>query len=81
MSNLAFKKAVTILKKMGYGQRHLAKELGVSQSVISKWLVRRQIPAEYVLRIEAITMGDVTRYELRPDLYPPVIKPKDSTNE
>jgi transcriptional repressor of cell division inhibition gene dicB len=34
---------------------------------VSKW--RRRVPAERVLRIEELTEGKVSRYELRPDIY------------
>jgi DNA-binding transcriptional regulator YdaS (Cro superfamily) len=35
---------------------------------VSKW--RFRVPAERVLALEALTQGQVTRHELRPDLYP-----------
>lgn len=34
---------------------------------VSKW--RRRVPANRVLKIEELTGGRVTRYELRPDIY------------
>lgn len=36
---------------------------------VSNWK-ERGVPAERVLDIERATKGFVTRYELRPDLYP-----------
>lgn len=43
----------------------------IDQSHISKWLNRdKKIPAEYVLIIEKALKGQVTRHELRPDIYP-----------
>lgn len=50
-------------------QKKLAIDLGVSEQAISKWK-KRGVPAERVLEIERVTGGAVTRYELRPDLYP-----------
>lgn len=41
----------------------------MTQGAISQWL-RRGVPAERVLQLERITQGQMTRYELRPDLYP-----------
>ena len=49
-------------------QKRLADTLGVSTQAITKW--RRRIPAERVLDIERATGGEVTRQQLRPDLYP-----------
>lgn len=43
----------------------------IKQQYISKWLNRtKNIPAEYVLPIERAVNGAVTRYDLRPDIYP-----------
>ena len=47
----------------------LAKTIGVSRQSISAWL-RRGVPARHVIALERATGGKVTRYDLRPDLYP-----------
>ncbi len=60
----AIEKAIEVLGT----QRKLAEILGVSTQAISKW--HRRIPAERVLDIESATGGEVSRQELRPDLYP-----------
>lgn len=53
------------------GQAGLARLLGKKQAHVWNWLNRdRRVPAEQVLPIERATGGKVTRYELRPDLYP-----------
>lgn len=59
------------------GQTALAKLLtsatgkNIRQGHIWSWLNRtKQVPAEYVLPIERVTGGQVSRHELRPDLYP-----------
>jgi DNA-binding transcriptional regulator YdaS (Cro superfamily) len=46
-------------------QRLLAQACDVSQQTVSHWL-KVQIPAKYVIKIEKLTGGKVTRYELRP---------------
>lgn len=52
-------------------QAKLARILNVKQPYIWNWLHRdKNIPAEYILKIEKATNGLVTRYELRPDIYP-----------
>lgn len=51
-------------------QNKLAKILGKRQSVIWAWLKRGYISAEYAIPIEHATGGQVTRHELRPDIYP-----------
>lgn len=64
----ALKKAVRIAG----GQSRLAAMIGgrVRQQHVSYWLTREYIPAEHVLAIERATGGEVTRGQLRPDLYP-----------
>ncbi len=51
------------------GQQNLADKLEVSQSTVSVWCTRsKQLPAEYVLKVEYLF--DVSRFDLRPDIYP-----------
>jgi DNA-binding transcriptional regulator YdaS (Cro superfamily) len=59
-------------------QAALAKKLGVTPQHVWNWLNRdERVPAEQVLGIERatidVTTGEprVTRFDLRPDLYPP----------
>lgn len=54
------------ISKVGSGVQ-LAKILGVTPMAVSYWKIRG-IPARHVLAIEAAT--EVSRHELRPDLYP-----------
>lgn len=59
------------IKKVG-SQAELARRIGKQQAHVWNWLHRdNKIPAESVLEIERATEGEVTRHELRPDLYPP----------
>ncbi len=61
----------SILKKAveaAGGQTALAERIGKTQGHISKWLQRGYIPPESVLPIERAT--GISRFELRPDLYP-----------
>ena len=51
------------------GTQSLAATLGITTQAISQWR-RVRIPAERVLDIERATGGEVTRHELRPDIYP-----------
>jgi DNA-binding transcriptional regulator YdaS (Cro superfamily) len=68
MSESALHRAVEIAG----GQSKLARLIEVSQQNLWWWLHKtKRVPAEYVLPIERATHGAVTRYELRPDLYPP----------
>lgn len=51
------------------GRKKLAIQLGISSSYLARLLSGdRSITAERALQIESATQGDVTRYELRPDL-------------
>lgn len=50
----------------------IANDLGVTEFTVFHWENgTRRTPAERVLAIEKATGGKVTRYELRPDIYPP----------
>ena len=54
-------------------QSKLAERIGLkTQGAVHHWRKRNngKVPAEQVLKIEAATSGKVTRYQLRPDLYP-----------
>lgn len=60
------KRAIKILGS----QASLASAIGTTQQTVSNWLKSGFVSAKFVLRIEAATHGEVTRHELRPDLYP-----------
>lgn len=68
----ALDKAVAI-----YGSRpKLGARLGVSGEAIRKWALSR-VPAERCRAIEDATDGQVTVYDLRPDIFgPPPYQPK-----
>ena len=52
-------------------REQIAQQLGITEGAIRHWANgTRRIPAEQVLALESATGGRVTRYELRPDLYP-----------
>jgi len=42
----------------------------VTQGAISQWL-KKGVPATRVLQLERISQGQMSRHELRPDIYPP----------
>lgn len=46
----------------------LALALGIERSAISQWT---RVPVDRVLEIERQTGGQVTRTQMRPDIYPP----------
>ena len=51
------------------GQVKAARLLGVSQGMVSKWLNGHPIPADRAKAIETLTGGELTRSQLRPDLW------------
>lgn len=54
------------------GQTAVAARLGVSQGLVWQWLNEKtRITAERAQDIEEKTNGEVTRFELRPDIYGP----------
>lgn len=57
------------------GQSALARLLStetdrLTPQAIQYWCRKGRVPAERVLAIEAAVEGQVSRYDLRPDLYP-----------
>lgn len=63
-------------------QAKLAKEMGCSQQYIS-WLLKDadQISAEMAVAFEQATAGQVSRVDLRPDLFAPPIAPESERAE
>lgn len=56
--------------KIAGGQTALADRIGVKQQNVWSWLNRvGRCPAEYVLAIESATDGEITRHQLRPDIF------------
>ncbi|MFA5494229.1 MAG: helix-turn-helix domain-containing protein [Porticoccaceae bacterium] len=53
------------------GQSALARAINTKQQNVWFWLNKSgRVPAEFVLPIEQATGGEVTRTQLRPDIYP-----------
>ena len=70
----ALQKAIAIAGGQSALARLLSNICGknIRQAHIFNWLNRdKEIPAEYVIPIEIAVKKLVTRYELRPDIYPP----------
>lgn len=68
--NTIIEKAIAVVGS----QKELARRIGgkVKQQHIHRWLyLTKCLPAERAIQIEIATDGAVTRYELRPDLWPP----------
>ena len=64
--NKGIKKAIDLLGR----QKDLAKELNVKQQAISLWLREAQKPsAMNAIKIEQVTLGLVSRAEIRPDIF------------
>lgn len=69
---------VSLIKaiELAGGQKALARLCGepVKQGHVYNWLHRnkkRCLPCEYVIKIEKALNGQISRYEFRPDIYPP----------
>ena len=65
MVNKTLMQAIKILGS----QKALASAIEVKQQNISSWLKTR-VPAEFVIPIEKATKGNVSRHQLRLDIYP-----------
>lgn len=57
------------IKISNLSQVEFGKMLGVTQSAIQDWLSDK-IPVARVKQIEQMTAGQVSPYEMRPDVYP-----------
>lgn len=57
------------LQENEISQQQFADLVGVTQGRVSQWLGGDRVPAERCAEIEAATNGQVTRYELRPDVF------------
>ena len=62
-ASLAMRRAITVIGN----KNKLAKALGIRWQAVHNW---EYVPDRRVLAVEALTGGQVTRHELRPDLYP-----------
>ena len=69
----------TVIRDHLRSQVAVARAVGVSPQAVSEILRRgRRVPAEWCLALEQATGGAVTRHDLRPDLYPPDLHPKQT---
>lgn len=57
------------LKSTGTSQQAFAEQVGVTQSRVSQWIAGDPVPVERWNKIENVTSGAVTRYDLRPDVF------------
>lgn len=65
-------KALRRAVEIAGGQTALAKKIGggVKQAHVWNWLHRdKRVPAEFTIKIERATNGEVRARELRPDMY------------
>lgn len=60
----------TYLRRERISQVEFAEKLGVTPGAVWQWCNGYRMSAEKVLPIERATDGNVTRHDLRPDLYP-----------
>lgn len=67
MGKNALEKAIQIVG----GQSELGRLLGKNQSAVWSWLNKttKGVPAEFAPEIEELTNGEVSRYQLRPDVF------------
>lgn len=59
-------KAVSIVG----GQTALAAKLKIRPQAVQQWVAAGSVPVRRVIAIEQATNGEVSRHELRPDIYP-----------
>ena len=65
------REALYLAVKLIGNQVEVAKAFGVRQQTVSRWFHSNVgVPAAYVIPLEKMVNGKISRYELRPDLYP-----------
>lgn len=67
--NQSIKRLKKAIKIIG-SQNKLATLCKVSQQAVAGWIAWGNVPARHALTIEKATNGQVTRHDLRPDIYP-----------
>ena len=62
------------------GQTALARRIGKKQPTVAQWLRRGRVSPTSCIAIETALGGQVTRYELRPDVFgqPPQPQPSEA---
>ena len=64
------KKALLEAVRIVGSQSELARRCGIRQPAVAQWIASGRVPAERAIEVERMTQAQVTRYDLRPDLYP-----------
>jgi DNA-binding transcriptional regulator YdaS (Cro superfamily) len=65
------KQLQTYLKKHQLNQTSFAEKVGANQGLVSMWLHGKvRMTPKWVLEVEKKTEGELSRYDLRPDVYP-----------
>lgn len=58
------------LSRKEVSKTDFAQKLGVARQYMYRLAAMEKCPAEWVVRIEDATGGEVSRHEMRPDLWP-----------
>jgi hypothetical protein len=61
--------AIERVCKIAGGQVAIAKARGVTPQAVSQWVKKGRVPADHVIGLESLVGGQVTRHELRPDVF------------
>lgn len=70
-ANVATVDLKTYLKKSKTTQAEIARRMRVTAGLVNHWVHGNcRVGAERVLALEALTGGEVSRHDIRPDLYP-----------
>jgi len=60
----------TAMRILDMDQKKFAEEIGVTQGLVSKWLSGHKVPGwKSAQAIDDATDGNVSRSEIRPDIY------------
>jgi DNA-binding transcriptional regulator YdaS (Cro superfamily) len=69
-STMSPKEAIIAAVEIAGGPTVLARTLKVKPSAVSNWMLRGKVSAMKAVNVEAAVGGQISRHDLRPDLYP-----------
>lgn len=78
MNDPTSKSAIQRAVECAGSQSLLAAQVGVTQGRVWQWCNGDRVPAERCADIERATAGQVTRYDLRPDVFGPAPQGKEA---
>ena len=65
----SMKKLDKLIKRHFASQSDLARQLGVTPQSVQQWVESEKVPSKRCIAIEVLTSGQLTRYQLNPEVF------------